>query len=76
MTKKIPIKEYKEMFEKLKGSLRVSSSDIPYWSGQTSEERAELIEKAFNPELPQTIQMYTSDGIITYVPEYKGYKKE
>jgi len=63
---KLTIDEFQKMHDDLKGSLRVTLTEIGTHPTDTKEERLEKIKKAFNPDLPRTIQMYTTDGITEY----------
>ena len=61
--------EYVDMHNKLKGNIRVVMSEIGISPYDSKEERELKIYKAFNPDLPRQIQMYTREGITIYRPK-------
>ncbi len=68
--KYIPYDQYLLLFNKLKNNIRVCPSDLGLDpSFFSDEERKIIITKAFNPEIPMSIQVVTEEGIIEYKPE-------
>ena len=66
--KAMKLEHYQDLHDKMTSNTCVSnlSSRIdPYMS---KSERLEIINKAFNPDLPMFIDLYDEDGITRYFP--------
>lgn len=66
MIKMIPYEEYKQLWEKAKGNLRIEV--LERYLGESDKSYKARLHKHLNPDMPRELNWWTHEGLIIYRP--------